>query len=152
VGENSHDELSIGPVTHRALARSTNGETWRRLEAGAAADAVTAAHASAFHWRAVGGPVERARADWLCSHAHAAAGDPAAALRHAHASLATCEAHADEMADFDHAYAAEAMARAHALAGDEDASAVWRTKAESLGAAIADPQDREIFEGDLATP
>jgi uncharacterized protein YndB with AHSA1/START domain len=145
-------DATLGPVAHRAFARSANGETWRHLESGEAADAVMAAHASAYHWRAVGGVVERARADWLCSRAHAAAGDAAAALRHAEASLAACEDHPDDVADFDHAYAAEAMARALALAGEHGDAATWRTKAEDLGAAIADPQDREIFDGDLAAP
>ena len=48
-------DATLGPVAHRAFARSTNGETWRLLEAGDAAAAVTAAHASAWHWRAAGG-------------------------------------------------------------------------------------------------
>jgi hypothetical protein len=145
-------DATLGPVAHRAFARSANAETWRLLEAGDARGAATAAHASAWHWRAAGGPVESARADWLCSRAHALAGDAAVAVRHAEASLATCEANAAEVADFDHAYAAEAMARALALAGRAEEAAAWRTKAEDLGAAIADAEDRAIFEGDLATP
>ena len=50
------------------------------------------------------------------------------------------------------AYAAEGMARALALAGRAEEAATWRTKAEDLGAAIADDEDRAIFEGDLAVP
>jgi len=145
-------DATLGPVAHRAFARSTNGETWRLLEAGDASAAVTAAHASAWHWRAAGGPVESARADWLCSRAHALAGDGAAALRHARASLATCEAHPALMADFDQAYAAEGMARALAACGIDDEAATWRAKAAELGAAIADPEDRKIFDGDFAVP
>jgi len=145
-------DATLGPVAQRAFARSTNAETWRLLEAGDAAAAVTAAHASAWHWRAIGGPVESARADWLCARAHAAAGDAAAALRHAEASLALCEDHAAEMKDFDHAYAAEGMARALTLAGRGEEAATWRTKAEDLGAAIADPEDRAIFEADFDAP
>ena len=54
-------------------------------------------------------------------------------------------------ADFDHAYAAEAMARALACAGDLDQAATWHARATAAGEAIADDQDREIFTGDLTT-
>ena len=65
-------DATLGAVAHRAFARSANGETWRHLESGEAAE--------------------------------------------------------------------------------HEGAATWRTKAEDLGAAIADPQDREIFAGDLAAP
>jgi hypothetical protein len=55
------------------------------------------------------------------------------------------------VADFDHAYAAEAMARALACAGDLDQAAAWHARATAAGAGIADDEDREIFTGDLAT-
>ena len=55
------------------------------------------------------------------------------------------------VADFDHAYAAEAMARALACAGDLDQAAAWHARPSAAGARIADDEDREIFTGDLAT-
>jgi hypothetical protein len=42
------------------------------------------------------------------------------------------------VADFDHAYAAEAMARALACAGDLDQAASWHARATAVGARIAD--------------
>jgi hypothetical protein len=77
---------------------------------------VDAAHASQHHWREVGGPPET-RGEWLVSHVHAVLGRPEPALHHAR----RCQELADGepgVADFDHAYAAEAMARALACAGD----------------------------------
>jgi hypothetical protein len=48
------------------------------------------------------------------------------------------------------AYAYEALARAHALAGHLEA-AKWKSKARAAGAAIADPQERAHFDEDFAT-
>jgi hypothetical protein len=55
------------------------------------------------------------------------------------------------VADFDHAYAAEAMARALACAGDLDQAGAWHTRASAAGSAITDDKDREIFTADLIT-
>ena len=54
------------------------------------------------------------------------------------------------MADFDQAYAAVAMARALACAGELDQAATWHSRATEAGAAVADDEDRDIFTGDLA--
>ena len=53
------------------------------------------------------------------------------------------------LTDFDLAYAMEAMARAHALAGMSDESAQYRALAQKLGEAIADEDDKKIFLGDF---
>jgi hypothetical protein len=55
------------------------------------------------------------------------------------------------VADFDHAYAAEAMARALACAGDLDQAATWHSRATAAGATVTDDEDRKIFTDDLAT-
>ena len=44
----------------------------------------------------------------------------------------------------------EALARAHALAGDGEAEQ-WKSKARDAGDAIADAEDREHFDEDSAT-
>ena len=43
------------------------------------------------------------------------------------------------------------MARAHLVAGDLAEAAAWKAKAVAALDAIADPDDREIVEGDIAT-
>jgi hypothetical protein len=43
------------------------------------------------------------------------------------------------------------MARAHLTAGDLDDVAAWKARAAAALAGIADADDREIVEGDLAT-
>ena len=141
-------------VHHRAFARSLNGLVWRLLaRSGRSADddarMVDAAHASQYHWREAGGP-PATRGEWLVSHVYAVLGRAEPALHHARrcVELAGAEPGA---ADFDHAYAAEAMARALAGAGDLGQAAGWHSRATAAGATIADDEDRKIFTEDLAT-
>jgi len=141
-------------VHHRAFARSLNGLVWRLLaRSGRSADddarMVDAAHASQYHWREAGGP-PATRGEWLVSHVYAVLGRAEPALHHARrcVELAGAEPGA---ADFDHAYAAEAMARALAGAGDLGQAAGWHSRATAAGTTIADDEDRKIFTEDLAT-
>jgi hypothetical protein len=139
------------PDCHQAFARQANVAAWELL----ALDDRNAeqeealrrnAYASAFHWFLAGGPTEATRAEWLLARVGAVLDDVDAARRHAERALALCAAH--DIGDFDLAYAYEAMARAATLAGEGDAAA-WRAKADSAGAALADPEDRRWFLSDL---
>ena len=67
---------------------------------------------------------------------------------HARRCLELCEANG--IGDWDLAYAYEALARAHALAGDGEAEQ-WKSKAREAGDAIADAEDRKHFDEDFAT-
>jgi Activator of Hsp90 ATPase homolog 1-like protein len=139
---------------HRWFARSLNGLVWRllaRTDRTAADDArmVDAAHASQHHWREAGGP-PATRGEWLVSHVYAVLGRPEPALHHARRCLALGDGD-PAAADFDHAYAAEAMARALACAGELDQAASWHSRATAAGAAVADDEDRRIVTDDLAT-
>ena len=106
------------------------------------------AHASRYHWGEIGEPVNFSRGEWLCSHVYAVLGRAEPARYHAERSLELCEANA--IADFDLAYAHEALARAHRAAGDEQAAMREAHLAEGLADGIADAEDREHFLGDLA--
>jgi hypothetical protein len=75
--------------------------------------------------------------EWLVSHVYAVLGRAEPALHHARRCLELAEAESG-VADFDHAYAAEAMARALACAGDLDQAASWHARATAVGARIAD--------------
>jgi hypothetical protein len=139
---------------HRELGRSLNGLVWELLarnDRTAEDDArmVDAAHASQWHWREAGGPPST-RGEWLISHVYAVLGRAEPALHHARRCLELAGSEAG-VADFDHAYAAEAMARALACAGALDQAATWHAGATAAGAAIADDEDRGIFTGDLTS-
>jgi hypothetical protein len=109
------------------------------------------AHASAHHWLKVGTVANRARSEWQCSRVYSVLGRPEPALHHARRCLELCESAPDEIEEFDLPFAYEALARAHAVAGDEAAAREWLARARSAGERIADEDDRVLLESDLAT-
>jgi hypothetical protein len=108
-----------------------------------------AAHASAHHWRQVGETKHFARSEWQCSRVYAVLGRPEPALHHARRCLEWCERGGVE--DWDRPYAHEALARAYEVAGGTEAAARHLALARELGAQIADPEDKELLDKDLAT-
>jgi hypothetical protein len=73
---------------------------------------------------------------------------PQAALHHAQRCLEICRA--NEIGDFDLAFAYEALARAHAVAGDVDKGKAYLAQAEKAGANIEDENTREYVFSELA--
>jgi hypothetical protein len=133
---------------HRALARELNAAVWDVLASGSPdsdAGLVDMAHASLHHWRIAGGPLEAARGEWLVSHVYAVLGRGEPALHHARRSYEICVR--EGFGDFDLAYAYEGMARALATLGADVED--WKERAATAGAAIADDEDRSIFQGDF---
>src|SRR5437762_24505 len=94
------------------------------------------AHASRFHWGEAPEHeiVNLGRGEWLVSRVYAllARGEPA--VWHARRCLEHVEAAGT--GDWDLAYAYEALARAHAVAGNADESARFKELAREAGAAI----------------
>ena len=124
--------------------------TWELIESRADDDLmVHRAHASAYHWAVAPEcePENRARAEWLVSRVYALVGRPESALVHAERCLQWCAE--NDLGDWDLAYAHEALARANKLAGDDAAAASHLEQARAV--AIADAEDREHLEEDLAT-
>lgn len=143
-------------ATHRALGVAMFNHVWSLLEKPDRSPAETdemihAAHASRFHWGRADGSeaVNLARGEWQCSRVYAILGRGEPALWHARRCLAINEAAGN--ADWDIASAYEALARASAVAGDIDVAAEWKAKAIAALDGIADQDDRDIIEGDLAT-
>jgi hypothetical protein len=131
-----------------------NNSTWelldgRQLTADEADDLLGRAYAAAYHWRRAAGatPVNAARGSWLLSRCHATLGHGDLALHHAQRSSEHLTAAGERAADFDHAYAHEAAARALACLGRHAEARVELTAANAV--AIADPEDRAIIEADL---
>jgi uncharacterized protein YndB with AHSA1/START domain len=154
----SAEMVDVDAVLERELAIDCNNETWALLtrddrSAGEDEAMVRLAYAAAHHWSRAQGvqAANEQRAEWLISRVLATLGQSAAALRHAQRCLALTDAAsvgADGFADFDFAYAQEAMARALAAGGDHERAAEHR--AAAVAVTIADDQDREIFTADLA--
>jgi hypothetical protein len=97
----------------------------------------------------VGTGVNRARSEWQCSRVYAVLGRAEPALWHAHRSLAFCER--DGIGDFDLGFAYEALARAHAVAGDAAESRRWLEQAHNAAAEVTQDDDRELLLSDLET-
>ncbi len=145
-------------ASHRELAVALFNHVWSLLEVADRTPAQTdemihAAHASRFHWsRAEGSQaVNLGRGEWQCSRVYAVLGRGEPALWHAQRCLAYAEAPDGGQEDWDLAAAYEALARAHAVAGDLAAAAEWKAKAAAALEGIADQDDRDVIEGDLAT-
>ena len=143
----------MDPEAQRSLAADLYNYTWNLIEKEDRTERETelmidAAHASRFFWEAVGEPVNRARGEWLISRAYAVARRPEPALHHAESSLAICELKG--IGTFDLAYAYEAIARAHAVAGDRAASLRWASQARAAADRIEEEDDRELVLADVA--
>jgi ribosomal protein S18 acetylase RimI-like enzyme len=139
---------------HRKLAAELFNGTWTLLEKQDRTPdddtrMIHMAHASAYHWLQVGTPLNFGRSHWLCSRVYSVLGRPEPALYHAQLAHDICTEHS--IGDFDLAYAFEALARAHALAGNRGESAGWLERARVATADVAEPEDRELLVSDLAT-
>ena len=144
----------LEPEEHRRLGKELYNRVWTLLETPDRSPEQTdemlhAAHASRYHWTVGGEAAHRARGEWQCSRVYAVLrrGEPALWL--ARRCVALCEEHG--LGDWDLAAAYEAMARASSIAGDEDEARAWKVRATTALTAIADPEDRELIESDLAT-
>ena len=114
---------------------------------------IHAAHASRYHWAKAGTTVNLGRGEWQIARVYSVLGRGEPAAWHAGRALTYAQAavDADEAEDWDLATVYEGMARALAVAGDRAAATAWRDRARAALDTIADPADREVIEGDLAT-
>ncbi|MGZ5288444.1 MAG: hypothetical protein ACXWE5_03075 [Actinomycetota bacterium] len=144
----------LDPTVERQLAVDLFNATWELLDAPDRSPdddlrMLHMAHASRHHWAQVGEPVNLARGEWQVSRVYAVLGRAAPARFHGERCLEICEEHG--IGDFDLAYAYEALARAAAVAGDGLERDRRLAQARTAAEAVADPEDREHLDGDLAT-
>jgi len=112
---------------------------------------INATHASCHHWSKVGTTANIARGEWQISRVYSVLDRAEPALYHAGRCLAYCESSPDELEDWDLPFAYEALARAHAVAGNREDSERFAALAHELGERIEDEKDRELLTRDLAT-
>ena len=112
---------------------------------------LTAAFTSRHHWHEIGGPEEKAIADWLVSRAAAATGHTIMALQFAAAALE----HGDEDDHTDYpawlqASLLEGLARAHASAGNITERDNYIAQARALLVLETDAADAALIEAQIA--
>jgi hypothetical protein len=140
----------IAEQMQETFASALNAVTWALLRQPARTPDENekmqyAAFASAYHHLETGTAADRQRAAWLISRVYAVQGNGAEALRHAQRCMELSEQNADAIADYDAAFALEALARAHAVAGNKEEAAKFRAQAEQAGKAIRDDESRKVF-------
>ena len=144
------------PEEERQLAVDLFNRAWTLIDSDERTpeqddELIHAAHASRHHWAAVGTPANLARGEWQLSRVYVTLGRAEPALHHARRCLAYCESNPDALQDWDLPYAHEALARSHALAGEADEAGRHAAAARELTARVADAEDRDHLEADLAT-
>jgi len=110
---------------------------------------VHAAHASRFHWGEIGTALEFERGEWQISRVYSILNKPQSALHHAKRCLEICKE--NNIGDFDIAFAYEAMARAHGVAGEKTDCENYIKLAKEAGEQIKGKEDRDYFSSDLET-
>jgi hypothetical protein len=138
---------------HKYFGIEFNQKTWELLgksdrTAEEEARMISLAHASHLHWGFVGTPENKTRGEWMLSHVYAVLGIGHPALYWAKLAMETCSA--NNIVDFDLAYANEALARAHAANGDRAAANDYRSRARQAGDAITDAEAKQYFDSDFA--
>jgi len=110
---------------------------------------VHAAHASRFHWGEIGTPLNWERGEWQISRVYSILNRPLQALYHAWRCLEICQA--NNLGDFDIAFAYEAVARAYAVAGQRADCEKYLQLAAQAGEQIKAKEDRDYFFSELKT-
>ena len=155
-GKESVMSTPVEAIDHRRLGVDLFNKAWTLMEKAGRTEAeddelVHCAHASAYHWLHVGTPANRARSEWQCSRMYTVLGRAEPALHHARRCLELCESNPDALEDWDLPFAHEALARAYGIAGDDEEASRHAELARELGGRIADPEERQLLEADLAT-
>jgi hypothetical protein len=144
-------QQSGGGDLHRWFGVELNNGTWDVLSGGLSEDsplierekALYAAYASTYHWMQVGTVANHGRGEYMIAGVAVAVGLLEVAGRHAARYAELIEAHPAAFADWDRAFAAEALARVASRSGDAGAEGL-RAEATRLIEAIADPDDRRV--------
>jgi hypothetical protein len=133
---------------HRWFAVQCNNAAWNLTSkqdrtSGEDQEMLNLAYASAYHWSKAGQPIHVARADVTLSHAHSLLGDGDLALGYARRALDFFEH--NECEDWDLAFAHLEIALAAAVLGEADLHAGHYATARTLGEAIQEEEDRQVF-------
>jgi hypothetical protein len=137
---------------HRTMGPMLFNRTWELLDLEGRSVAqeeemLAATLGQRYHWYQVGGPLQRAVADWQVSRVAAVLGYADIADRFGRISLQVCETH--DLPAFYRGYAHEAIARAADEMGDDRLRDQHVLAARALLAQIEDEEDRMMLATDV---
>ena len=139
---------------HKKMAVDLFNRTWDLLDKPDRTpeendELVHAGHASRYHWGKVGTALTLARGEQQLSHIYAVLKRAEPALHHGQRAIDICQANG--IADFDIAFAYEALARANAVAGNQPERSRYLELGRAAAAGIAKEEDRKYFLSQLET-
>lgn len=108
---------------------------------------IHAAHASRFHWGKIGTSLNFARGEWQISRVYSLLNMGESALFHGKQSLELCQA--NNIEDFDLAFAYEAVARAYMVLNDQVQMQKYIDLAAEAAENIEKEEDKEYFLSEL---
>lgn len=137
---------------HRKQAVDNFNKTWDLIEKKDRTkddnlEMIHTAHASRFHWGQIGEPLHFARGEWQLSRVYAILNMSESAMFHGKRSLELCLEHS--IADFDLAFAYEAVARAYLVKEDEASMEEFYNLALQAAQQILKKEDKEYFISEL---
>jgi hypothetical protein len=151
------DKLTLNEF-HKKMGAKTNGGIWGVLDntdptEAELEDALEMAYTSRYHWKQVGTITNDVRAVYMISRvfSHMKKGDLAVNYANQMLDLAKKaeEEDADNWASFDMPFVYEAIAKAHAAAGNKDECKKYTQMSQELIDKLEDKQDKEICQGEL---
>ncbi|MFW9786090.1 MAG: hypothetical protein ACFFE2_03700 [Candidatus Thorarchaeota archaeon] len=153
----SDDEKMTLKEFHTKIAKQTNNGIWPTLDNENPSEeeleeAMHMAHTARYHWSKVGTTVNAVRAEYMLARIYAHMDRSEPALFHANRGLelATEAEKTDEnWKDWDMPFIYEALARAHAVAGNKSECKKWVEKAQKATDSVEGKEDREICQGEL---
>ena len=139
--------MKLSPDQHRQCAKALFNSVWTLLEQPERTRdeddlMVHRAHAMMLHWLQVGEPVNFARGEWQLSRVYAVLGRFEPAVHHAERCRVICEDNG--LGAFDKGFAYEALARAHAVGGDDAQMESFLDRARTVARGIDDILNRHI--------
>jgi hypothetical protein len=152
-------QQSGGKDLNRWFAVELNNSTWDLIDNGLSQDspraeqeqALYAAYASTYHWMQAGNVANHGRGEHLIATVAIATGQLDVAGPHADRYAELIAAHPAAFADWDRAFAAEAIARVAARQARPGADRL-KAEANRLAEDVADPGERRICLDRLAAP
>ena len=151
------EKIEITEEIHKQIGIETNNGIWPILDNKKATkeeleEALHMAFTSRYHWSKAGTIVNAVRAEYMITRVYAKMKRAEPALYHGKNMLKLASKAKKEdpnWKDWDMPFVYEAMARAHAVAGNKEDCAKFIERAQKAINKIQDNQDKQICQGEL---